>query len=176
MYGRMMIRVNTPSGSGGDFTFAQAEGTPKASTGAPADTTVMYRYRVDGRSGNLMSNYDTWIDANGDGATDWLTDCWDHSTTKMPTDQWACVEWHFDTEANELMYWLNGTEITALHVQGMGEGCVNSNSQNDEWTAPEDFLTLHLGIEQYHSGVPARTMYIDDVVVDSRPIGCPDPQ
>lgn len=174
LYGRMMIWVNTPAGNGGDFTFAQAEGLPKASTGAPEDTTVMYRYRVNGPNGNVMANYDTWVDANGDGSTDWLTDCWDHSTKKLPTAQWACVEWHFDSKANELKYWLNGEELTELHVMGSGEGCVNADSQGGEWTAPEDFLKLHLGIEQYHPTAPARTVYVDDVVVDDRAIGCPN--
>lgn len=173
LYGRMMIWVNTPNGSGADFTFAQAEGKPKASTGAPADTTVMYRYRVNGSNGNVMANYDTWIDANGDGQTDWLTDCWDHSTRQLPTAEWACVEWHFDSDANELMYWLNGEELNELHIQGVGEGCVNPSTQDNEWTAPANFLNLHLGIEQYHGHAQARTVYIDDVAVDSRPIGCP---
>ena len=167
MYGRMMLNVNTPSGNGGDFVFVQAEGAPdSADSNAPADTNVMYRYRVNGSNGNLMANYDTY-------PSSWSTDCWDHSTVKMPTNQWACLEWHFDADVNELKFWLDGTELTELHVQGSGENCIGT-AENGEWQAPGQFETLHLGIEQYHNGVPARTMYIDDVKVDTQYIGCPD--
>lgn len=169
MYGRMMLNVNTPSGNGGDFVFVQAEGAPdSADSNAPAGTNVMYRYRVNGSNGNLMANYDTYNNAGS-----WSTDCWDHSTVKMPTNQWACLEWHFDADANELKFWLDGNELTELHVQGSGEGCLGT-AENGEWQAPGQFETLHLGIEQYHNGVPARTMYIDDVKVDTQYIGCPD--
>lgn len=168
MYGRMMLNVNTPSGNGGDFVFVQAEGAPdSANSNAPAGTNVMYRYRVNGSDGNLMANYDTY-----NNSATWSTDCWDHSTVKMPTNQWACLEWHFDRDANELKFWLDGTELTELHVQSSGEGCLGT-AENGIWQAPAKFNTLHLGIEQYHNGVPARTMYIDDVKVDTQYIGCP---
>ena len=176
LHGRMMIWVDEPGNNGGDFTFVQADGDPKPESGAPEDTTVMYRYRVDGnhRNGTLMANYDTWVDANGDGTTDWQTDCWDHSTVQLPREEWACVEWKFDSEANELVYWLNDQLLDEIHVTDAGEGCIG-DVQNDQWTGPESFKTLHLGIEQYHNGVPERTVYIDDIEISDRKLGCPSP-
>ncbi|WP_394201558.1 hypothetical protein [Marinagarivorans algicola] len=169
MYGRLMMHVNTPSGNGGDFVFVQAEGAPDAAdSNAPAGTNVMYRYRVNGSNGNLMANYDTY-----NGSNPWSTDCWDHSTVKLPTNQWSCLEWHFDADANELKFWLDGSEITELHVQGSGENCIG-NQEMGEWQAPGKFETLHLGAEQYHATAPARTMYIDDVKLDTQYVGCPE--
>lgn len=175
MYGRMMIWVDRPDqGNGGDFTFIQAEGFPKPSVGAPSDTMVMYRYRVDGRdrNGTVLGNYDTWVDSNNDGQTEWLTDCWDHSNTQLPRETWSCVEWYFDSATNEMQFWLNGNEISEIHMQSMGEGCID-NRQQGIWEAPAKFDRVHVGIEQYHNGVEARTVYVDDVVVDTRKVGCP---
>lgn len=175
LYGRMMIWIDTPNGNGGDFTFVQGEGAPKADVGAPAETSVMYRYRVDGRErpGTLMANYDTWIDANDDGSTDWLTDCWDHSSTQLPRETWSCVEWHFNSDNNVMEFWLDGTPIDEITINQTGEGCVDSNSQGGMWTAPASFERLNVGLEQYHGDAPARTMFIDDVAVGSEQIGCP---
>jgi len=176
MYGRMMVWVDDPGGNGGDFTFAQADGKPKLSTGAPADTTVSYRYRIAGtaRPGTVMANYDTRVDTNNDGSNDWDTDCWDHSEKILPRETWACVEWHFDAEADELKYWINGQEVEDIHVQSQGEGCINNDTQNGDWFAPAKFDTLYMGVEQYHNGVPARTMFIDDVSIDTQYVGCPE--
>lgn len=175
MYGRMMIWIDTPNGNGGDFSFIQGEGFPKSDVGAPEETMVMYRYRVDGqnRNGTLMANYDTWIDANDDGQTDWLTDCWDHSDTQLPRETWSCVEWHFNAENDVMEFWLDGQEISEISVNQAGEGCINTDNQGGMWTAPAQFDRVHVGIEQYHSGVPARTVFIDDVEVGTEQIGCP---
>ncbi len=176
LYGRMMVYLPSINESGGDFTFVQAEGQAKPGSGAPSATQAMYRARVDGRFDHMMANYET---DNG-----WSTDCWAHPEFNentgtpppveyiMPVNQWACVEWHFDAEANELMYWLNGNELDQIHVKQVGDGCVG-HSQQDIWYAPQQFNQLHLGIEQYHSTSRPRTLFIDDVQLDSRYIGCP---
>ncbi|MBX2857766.1 MAG: hypothetical protein KTR17_03805 [Cellvibrionaceae bacterium] len=174
-YGRMLLWVDEPGNNGGDFTFAQAEGDAKPVSGAPAGTQVFYRYRVAGdtaHAGTLMANYDTRIDSNGDGETEWLTDCWDHSATVLPRETWSCVEWHFDARNNRLSYWLNGRRLEDLYVAKAGEGCLGS-VQNNAWLAPKSFITLHLGIEQYHPTAPPRKIYIDDVALDNQYIGCP---
>ncbi|MBX2813275.1 MAG: hypothetical protein KTR25_15780 [Myxococcales bacterium] len=179
LYGRMMVWLDEPTtGNGGDFTFVQADGPPQAQwieAGAPENTNVMYRARVDGgqRNGTLMSNYDTYTDNDGDGATDWLTDCYDHSTTQLPREEWACVEWMFDKANNELKYWLNGEEVTEINVVEKGEGCLG-DTQDGEWTAPESFEVIHFGIEQYSPEVPPRTMFIDDIALGESYIGCPN--
>ena len=57
-----------------------------------------------------------------------------------------------------------------MTVTGSGQGCVNQ-PPNYPWTAPT-FDRLDLGWESYQAD-DARTLWIDDVVVSTTPIGCP---
>ncbi len=175
-YGRMMFWLDKPEGQAGDFTFVQAEGKPKVASGAPAQTNVMYRYRVQGRGpgDRLMSNYDTWLDNNSDGQTDWLTDCALTSEFTMPHETWSCLEWHFDAEADQLEYWLNGERIDDIGMLGGGGQCLNPQTQGSMWYGPERFEQVFVGFEQYHGDAKARHAYIDDVVLSSSQIGCGD--
>jgi hypothetical protein len=180
MFGRMMIRLSSENSLGGDFTFIQAEGVARSASGAPPGTTVMYRGRLDGRSDHFMANYDTWID-NGSGGNAWPTYCWDHPNSVnpppqqylLPKDQWACVQWEFDGDANSLRFWLNDNELTEIQVNNTGDECTFS-TQNDVWWGPENFTDIRLGIEQYDESDLARTLYIDDIAIDDRFVSCPD--
>lgn len=186
MHGRMMINLSSQNSMGGDFTFIQADGPPRAASGAPAGTSVMYRGRLDGRNDHFMANYETWLDANGDGNNEWNTDCWKHPSNitpppqnyLIPKDQWACVQWHFDASANTLQFWLNENELSQIQVVNMGDGCnmqvPNPNRQNGVWWGPQTFNNIRLGIEHYQPASRPRTMYIDDIAIDDRVVACPD--
>ncbi|MBX2813429.1 MAG: hypothetical protein KTR25_16555 [Myxococcales bacterium] len=180
IYGRMMVWLDESEyGDGGDFTYVQADGPPQSkwiAAGASEDTRVMYRGRVSDypQDGTFMSNYDTWIDNDGDGYSDWVTNCWVHSETKFPSGEWVCVEWKFDSEASQIKHWLNGKEIKDITVTGSGDECVSSETQQEEWTAPTKFVALHVGIEQYSSFAVPQTMFIDDMVVGASHVGCPN--
>lgn len=170
LYGRMMVYLTGQNSTSGDFTFVQADGAPKAVSNAPSSVNVMYRMRLDGRHDHIFANYDTY--------PNWDTDCWAHPTFDpspqyvMPKDEWACVEWHFDAAADEMMFWRDGTHLNEIDVSKMGDGCLGPD-QDNFWYAPQEFSVLHVGVEQYHEGIPSRTMYIDDVQVSDRYIGCP---
>ena len=118
-----------------------------------------------------MANYDTSPDSS------WKTDCWSHvgNPPVVPKDAWACVEWHFDSTANELAYWLNG-QLLSVSVKNKtstsGGGCVAA-TQTNLWTGPAKFDTLQLGANQYKATDKPRKLYIDDVVVDTQRVGCP---
>jgi hypothetical protein len=108
-----------------------------------------------------MANYET----NGVSS-----DCWQHSATAMPTGTWACVEWKFDGTQDRMELWLDGAKLDDLTVLGQGEGCIGHDT-GDQWLAPT-FERLRLGFESYQSDDP-RELWIDDVVIDDAPIGCP---
>lgn len=170
LYGRMMVYLTDQNSTSGDFTFVQADGSPKSVSNAPSSVNVMYRMRLDGRYDHMFANYDTF--------PNWDTDCWAHPPFdpapeyRMPKNEWACVEWHFDAAADEMMFWRDGTHLTGIDVSKTGDGC-GAQTQSGVWYAPQEFSVLHVGVEQYHDGIPPRTMYIDDVQVSDRYIGCP---
>jgi len=195
VYGRMMMYLQGDNALGGDFTFIQADGPARAASGAPENTVVNYRGRLDGRFDHFMGNYDTRIDADGDGKTEWLTDCWQHPEFEyhgagaadnvapakpylIPHDQWSCVQWHFNADQNRLAFWLNGEELSALTIDangagnGTGDGCIDPNTQAGAWTGPAYFSQLHIGAEQYHKTTLARTLYVDDLAIGSSMPSC----
>jgi hypothetical protein len=124
-------------------------------------TRAVYRY---GGQYNLrfMANYDS-----GPAASD----CWRHSTTTIPLNAWACVEWQFDGPTNTLRFWLDGQPLDDITVVGKGDGCI-SNGTMDNWYAPA-FDAVRLGWEHYQQG-PGE-VWLDDVVIASKRIGCPAP-
>jgi hypothetical protein len=158
MYGRMMMWLDaTPVGSV-HWTFIQGEG--------PSDDgsyDIYYRYGGQ-HDGRLMANFET----NGIS-----TDCWDHSETVMPTQTWACLEWRFNTATDEMQFWLDGTELTDIHVTGSGEGC-GGQDLNGAWPAPKQFEVLRLGWEKYQDSSELNA-WIDDVAVSTERVGCPAP-
>ncbi|MEZ4302301.1 MAG: hypothetical protein R3B70_45660 [Polyangiaceae bacterium] len=156
IYGRMMISMDQAANDGVHWTMIQGSGPVPGKDGV----TAHYRYGGQWQQ-KMMANYDT------QGAK---SDCWDHSATKMPVGAWACMEWRFDGPSNDLRFWLDGQEITDMHVAGAGEGCIG-HDLGDVWLAPQ-FEKMSLGWESYQQD-DAREAWIDDVILDDEPIGCP---
>ncbi|WP_437832472.1 hypothetical protein [Sorangium sp. So ce1153] len=177
IHGRMMFFLESAPTGDVHWTIIDGSGTIPGSDFMGAPYAAQYRYGgqhpVTGGS-QLMANYDTpgyWSDPK----TGPQTDCWHHAneTTVVPVNEWACVEFSFDGPKNEMRFWLNGTELTDLKVSGTGQGCAN-NMEGFEWTAPA-FDKIALGWESYQPDEP-RTAWIDDVVIGTEQIGCPDAQ
>lgn len=163
MFGRAMVYLPVLPNAAVHWTFIQAEGRS-------ADNTHNALYRYGGQHENgaqLMANYETTMPVR--------SDCWDHSATLIPVAEWACVEWRFVVASNEMQFWLNGNELTDIHVSGMGEGCV-ANDLGGQWVAPPAFQTLYLGWEHYQQTMNPIDLWMDDIVVDTQRVGCPAPQ
>lgn len=165
-YGRMLFWLESAPTESVHWTFIQGGGT------VPGESyRALYRYGgqhpID--AGNqLMANYETPDSYSGNGPA---SDCWNHAQgVVVPVGRWSCVEWKFDGGANEMRLWLDGVAIDSLTVTGSGEGCVSSEVGN-VWTAPE-FEFLDIGWESYQAD-ETRTLFIDDLVIDDEPIGCP---
>jgi len=60
--------------------------------------------------------------------------------------------------------------VNDAHVVGSGEGCIG-NDLGGTWRAP-NFNKVQLGWESYQQD-GEHTMYIDDVILDDKPIACP---
>ena len=158
MYGREMLWLEAAP-TEVHWTIIQAQGPA-------ADGTHDAEYRYGGQhgTGRLMANYET----NNMVATD----CWDHSQTVIPTGSWACAEWHFKVDTNEMQFWLDGTEIQDIHVTDRGEGC-GGNALNGQWLAPPAFNNLYLGWEHYQAWQGDIRLWVDAVAVASERLGCP---
>lgn len=159
MYGRAMMYLAELPNADAHWTFIQGEGPS-------ADGTHNALYRFGGQHENgaqLMANYET---------TNISTDCWQHSATFMPTAAWTCVEWRFSVATNEMQFWLNGNELSDIHVTGSGQGCVGQ-ALNGQWVAPPAFETLYLGWEHYQQTANPIDLWVDAVVVDTERVGCP---
>ncbi len=173
-YGRVMMRVTSANALGGDFTLIEATGPanytiPSSVSPMPAaKVDVAYSARIQGTDDKFMANYTTFPKA------DWTTDCTNHGqvSAALPKDTWACFEWHVDTTANEVTYWLNGQLLDISVKNKAGANCAD-HRQNDLWTGPAKLDKLHLGIDQYQNTAKPRTLYLDDVVVDTQRVGCP---
>lgn len=174
-YGRLMLKTPALSENAGDFTFVEASGPANilATTRLSQSNRAIYRARVDGAHESFMGNYDTFPY----GAP--LTDCWSHDNfVPVPKDTWACFEWRFDATTNTLTYWLNGTKLgMSVKDKATGSGAVAGcagHPLDDIWSGPSSFDKLHIGVDQYHTTSKPRTLYIDDVVVDTERVNCPN--
>jgi len=156
-YGRMMIYATSAANDGVHWTMIQAEG-PVAAQGV---TNAQVRYGGQ-QMKSLMANYDS---------TGKKSDCWQHSSTKMPEGQWACMQWYFDGKTNTQKFWLNGKAIDDLTVVGEGSGCLD-HDLNDTWYFPQDFTKAYVGWESYQKD-DAREVWIDDVAIGAQPVACP---
>jgi hypothetical protein len=100
-----------------------------------------------------------------------VTDCGKHSVQQMPEKQWVCAEWYFNGNSNTLNFWVNGQDVKDMDVVNKGQYCVQ-NDLKGVWLGPV-FDRLSVGWTNHHPDSGARQVWIDDVVVDSKRIGCP---
>ncbi|MEM9193405.1 MAG: hypothetical protein AAGF12_29795 [Myxococcota bacterium] len=86
-------------------------------------------------------------------------------TVDVTNGQWFCVEWRYDGSANEIRYWIDGTEEPSLAVTGSTEGVT--------WAAPEPFRELHLGVRQFHANNgQTSNVWVDTVALGPHRLGC----
>lgn len=170
-FGRMMMWLDSAPTESVHWTLLQATGTVPGQ-----NYRAQYRYGgqhpvLEGgtfKGSQWMGNYETPDSYAGTGPS---TDCWHHGNqTVIPTAKWTCVEWEFDGPNATMRLWVDGAALDDLTVVGKGQGCVSQDAAY-AWTAP-DFAELELGWESYQNDA-ARTLYVDDVVVSTKPIGCP---
>jgi hypothetical protein len=171
MYGRAMVWLDeapiTPPGKPDvHWTLFQGEGRSKDDT-----FNSIYRFGGQHQSGlGLMANFETTPPVK--------SDCWQHSESRLPVQEWACVEWHFVVARNEMEFWLDGAMLKDLHVVdhavAPGAGCLHSDDLGGQWLAPPAFQSLYLGWERYQEPANDQNVWFDDVVVSLSRVGCPE--
>lgn len=164
-FGRAMIWLDAaPTAVAGappvHWTLLQGEGRS-----ADDRYNSIYRLGVEERGGTqLMANFETTPPVK--------TDCKRQSKLALPEKRWACVEWHFDVAKNSLEFWLDGKR--AVRVAGSAEASAcRGNDLAGEWRAPPKFDSLYIGLERYADSANDQDLWIDDVELATRRVGCP---
>lgn len=75
-----------------------------------------------------------------------------------------------------MRFWLDGREITHVTGRAHAADACRGNGLNGEWRAPPWFNSLYLGLERYADSVNDQNLWMDDVVLSKRRIGCPAKQ
>ena len=119
--------------------------------------------------GDLMANYyrNTTPDPN---------DCWQTKNVSFPTGKWTCVAFMFNGPNNEMDYWQDGVEVPELHVLGNAKTDQTCTVKGvlGKWLAPTNWKNISVGWESYqHDALGAHTAFIDDVILDDKPVACP---
>ncbi len=83
--------------------------------------------------------------------------------TQTPMGKWACWEWEIRGSNNELHFWLDGVKPPGLFIPA---------AMN--WTAPTN-ARMRFGMESYHAVSPGFSLWIDDIAISDKRIGCGPP-
>ena len=166
LYGRMMMYID-PNGTSVHWTFFGVNGD--AEPGSP----------VAGRNaGYIMSSLprqgvNTYSFVYGLDGEDGYHDCSSQSMTAMPST-WACISFEMDSVGRKLRMYKDAAATPILSVDDHGKGCVPPTSVTDPWYGPA-IDQLFVGAWSFHPMNGPLDVWIDDLVVDTKPVACPAP-
>jgi hypothetical protein len=156
-YGRVMIWLTDMPPGGVHFSNIEASG--KLPDGRLA------KYGEGGMFQKLMAGYTIRPMGEFDLPT---VDCAKTSNTGVPVKRWVCVEWQFNGSNDEMHLWFDGQAQTPVDVVKTGGGC------SVPWNAPV-FDKLFLGWRHSQPSSIDVEMWLDNVVIDTKRVGCPTP-
>jgi hypothetical protein len=156
-YGKMEMYVEEASPDGVHWTMVESSGRIP---GKEIAAEVRYGGQHNKR---LMANYETV------GAA---TDCWQHSSLKIPEGRWFRIDWFFDGQGNIMKLWIDGRPVNEITVKGRGEGCLG-NDLNGEWIFPV-FENVQIGWVDYQPNGGERNVWIDDFAISEKPMEMSD--
>jgi hypothetical protein len=91
----------------------------------------------------------------------------------MPTG-WACVSFEMDSVARKLRMYKDGAAAPILSIDDHGNGCVAPTAATSPWYGPS-ITQLFAGAWSFHAMNAPLDVWIDDLVVDTKPVICPPP-
>jgi hypothetical protein len=165
MYGRARVYLDeAPLALAGappvHWTLLQGEGRS-----ADDRYNSIYRLGVEGERGlGLMANFETTPPVT--------TDCKVYSTRALPVRRWTCVEWHLDAASHEMQFWLDGRKVVRVAGRANAANACRGNDLQGEWRAPPKFDSFYIGFERYADSANDQNLWIDDVALSARRIGC----
>lgn len=169
VYGRMMMYIDDPNGTSVHWTFFGVSGD--AEPGSPAvGRNASYIMSSLPKSGVNTYSFVYGLQAQGN---DGFHDCSSQSKTAMPST-WACISFEMDSVARKLRMYKDGAVDPILSVDDHGKGCVAPTSVDSPWYGPA-VTQLFVGAWSFHQMNAPLDVWIDDLVVDTKPVTCPSP-
>jgi len=107
------------------------------------------------RFGGQFGKFGVGTDHGASG--DWLQP----DTVPVPTKKWTCIEFEFKGDTNEFHVWQDDVERTALNVGA---------TKHAGFVIPP-MTSLWFGWQTYSNQAPGE-LWIDEIAIDSKPIGC----
>ncbi|MFT3838071.1 MAG: hypothetical protein QM723_13885 [Myxococcaceae bacterium] len=161
LYGRFMMYLG-PDGTSIHWTMWGASGTvPQGTTSAGAYATYLF-------SAFNLNNANEFGEVYGNDGTG--QDCYHESHVPMPIDDWACISFSVDSAAIQYRMSVDGGVIPSMSLDTMGDGCVTPPNQT--WWGPL-FDQFYIGALSFHPMTGPLDLWIDDLIVDTQPVGCP---
>jgi hypothetical protein len=98
---------------------------------------------------------------------------------KIPTEKWVCVEWEFEDQPDRITLWVGGAQAGVfdnMHINYSSDGTKSGGTfyQGKAGGLIGVFDTFGIGFHDWHP-TKAFDVYYDDVVLDTKRIGCPTP-
>jgi hypothetical protein len=166
VYGRMMMYTD-PNGTSVHWTFFGVNGPADPSSPAAGRNAS---YIMSSLPKNGVNTYSFVYGLSAQG-TDGYHDCSSQSSTSMPSS-WACVSFEMDSVARKLRMYKDGAQTPILSVDDHGNACVAPTSATSPWYGPT-VTQLFVGAWSFHPMNAPLDVWIDDVVVDTKPVSCP---
>ena len=169
VYGRMMMYIEDPNGTSVHWTFFGVNGGAEPTSPAVGRNASYIMSSLPKKGVNTYS-FVYGLQAQGN---DGFHDCSSQSTTSMPS-AWACISFEMDSVARKLRMYKDGAVDPILSVDDHGKGCVAPTSVTDPWYGPA-VTQLFVGAWSFHQMNAPLDVWIDDLVVDDKPVSCPVP-
>lgn len=166
VYGTMMMYID-PNGTSIHWTFFGVNGTAEPSSPAVGRNAS---YIMSSLPKGGVNTYSFVYGLQSQGA-DGYHDCSSQSTTSMPST-WACVAFEMDSVARKLRMYKDSAPDPILSVDDHGKGCVQPTPVTDPWYGPS-VTQLFVGAWSFHPMNAPLDVWIDDLVVDTKPVACP---
>jgi hypothetical protein len=167
LYGKMQMYID-PNGPSVHWTFFGASG-PADSMSPEAGRRATYLMSSLPKDDVNTFSFVYGLEASGG---DPFHDCYYQSPTPMPSPGWTCVEFEMDGADRKLSMSIDGGATVAGSVDDHGQGCVGGVPGDSPWYGPE-VDQVYVGAWSFHPMESPLEIWIDDVVVDTKPVACP---
>ncbi len=167
VYGRMKMYID-PNGTSVHWTFFGIDGPAATTVDGGAGRNASYIMSSLPKSG--VNTYSFVYGLSGTPSNG-FHDCSSQSATSMPS-AWACVSFEMDSSARKLRMYKDGVTTPILSVDDHGKGCVAPTPAADPWYGPA-VTDLFVGAYSFHAMDAPLDVWIDDLVVDTKPVVCP---